>query len=97
MHIHTPGPWHSAPKSPRSNNLGVYDRSGNLVASLDVHPAARDEVKMMRGCDADLMAASPSLYAFARRVARLTPNMGVASIAAELDQLVAEARRIVGE
>lgn len=58
---HTPGPWAASYKTKRTNNQGVYDSEGRLVASLDVHQLATPQVIKRRVADATLIAAAPKL------------------------------------
>lgn len=58
---HTLGPWRSSFKTYKTNNIGVYDSNGNLVAGLSVHGAADVEVIERRRADGRLIAAAPDL------------------------------------
>ena len=59
MSAHTPGPWHAAPKSPKTWNFGVYDEGGTEVA----HVAAHALNFFQRKADARLIAAAPDMLA----------------------------------
>ena len=55
----TPGPWHSAMKSEKSWNIGVYTEGGDEVAHIAVKSAF---AAPRRDADARLIAAAPELY-----------------------------------
>ena len=65
MSKHTAGPWHSAEKSAKSWNIGVYTEQGDEVAHIAVKSALHAH---RREADALLIAASPLLLAAAQAV-----------------------------
>ena len=58
----TPGPWHQSFKTTRTNNLGVYDQHGMLIADLAVHQLANTATIHRRVADARLIAAAPQQH-----------------------------------
>ena len=58
MSKHTAGPWHSAEKSAKSWNIGVYTEQGDEVAHIAVKSALHGR---RREADARLIAAAPYL------------------------------------
>ena len=66
MSKHTLGEWQSRRKTNATNNFGVYDINGYLLATLDVHQLATPYVIERREADARLMAAAPDLLEAAR-------------------------------
>lgn len=63
MSKHTPGPWRHSYKTARTNNIGVYDKSGVLIASIDTSIFASHLTVSRREQDARLVAAAPELLA----------------------------------
>ena len=59
----TLGPWNAYRKTFRSNSLGVYGVSGQLLATVDVHQIANRATIDRRTLDARLMASAPKLLA----------------------------------
>ena len=53
--------WKHLFKTLQTNNIGIYDEQGALVASLDVHQLATPEALKRREGQARLIAAAPEL------------------------------------
>ena len=60
MSKHSIGPWHAAPISEKTWNVGIYNEAGSLLATIKV--ASKREADF-RDADARLMAAAPTLLA----------------------------------
>lgn len=58
---HTPGPWRFSFKTTKTNNIGIYDQHGSLLATVDVHQIANKQTMQRRSSDARLIAAAPEL------------------------------------
>ena len=55
------GPWKKSFKTKATNNLGIYDESGSLIASIQVHQLASEDVVSKYNATARLMSAAPDL------------------------------------
>jgi len=55
------GPWRAGLKTQKTNNIGIYNRVGELVATIDVHQLASLEGRRRKWADACAMAAAPDL------------------------------------
>ncbi len=55
------GPWRHSFKTTKTQNLGIYNDAGVLLASVDVHQLAGQNVVARRVADARLIAAAPEL------------------------------------
>ena len=56
-------PWNASLKTKKTNNIGIYNRVGELVATLDVHQCATAATQERRMREARMMAAAPELVA----------------------------------
>ena len=56
-------PWNASLKTKKTNNIGIYNRVGELVATLDVHQCATEATQARRMREARMMAAAPDLLA----------------------------------
>lgn len=56
-------PWNARLKTKKTNNIGIYNRVGELVATLDVHQCATEATQTRRMREARMMAAAPELVA----------------------------------
>jgi len=56
-------PWNASLKTKKTNNIGIYNRVGELVATLDVHQCATAATQERRMREARMMAAAPELLA----------------------------------
>ena len=63
MSKHSSGPWHAAPTSEKTWNVGIYDADGSLLATIKV--ASKREADR-RKADASLMAAAPEMLMLLR-------------------------------
>ena len=50
-------PWNASLKTKKTNNIGIYNRVGELVATLDVHQCATAATQERRMREARMMAA----------------------------------------
>lgn len=55
------GPWKKSFKTKATNNLGIYDKRGSLIASIQVHQLASEDVVSKYNATARLIAAAPDL------------------------------------
>jgi hypothetical protein len=58
-------PWNARLKTKKTHNIGIYNRVGELVATLDVHQCATEATQKRRMREAQMMAAAPDLVAAA--------------------------------
>jgi hypothetical protein len=56
-------PWNASLKTKKTHNIGIYNRVGELVATLDVHQCATEATQKRRMREAQMMAAAPDLVA----------------------------------
>jgi hypothetical protein len=56
-------PWNASLKTKKTHNIGIYNRVGELVATLDVHQCATEATQARRMREARMMAAAPELVA----------------------------------
>lgn len=56
-------PWNASLKTKKTNNIGIYNRVGELVATLDVHQCATAATQERRMREARMMAAAPEFVA----------------------------------
>ena len=61
MNAPTLGPWRASLKTRKTNNIGIYNRVGELVATIDVHQLASLEGRRRKWAEACAMAAAPEL------------------------------------
>ena len=54
-------PWVVQRKTTKTKNIGIYNRTGELMASLDVHQCASEATQTRRMREARLMAVGPDL------------------------------------
>lgn len=54
-------PWNASLKTKKTHNIGIYNRVGELVATLDVHKCATEATQARRMREARMMAAAPEL------------------------------------
>ena len=54
-------PWSAQLKTSKTNNIGIYNRVGECIATLDVHPSASEDSQKRRMREARVMAAGPDL------------------------------------
>jgi hypothetical protein len=88
MSGHTPGPWRRAAylDNPARSALAVVATDGSEIAHVHGWAGEPDTTE----ADADLIAASPTLLAFAEHVARSMPRNS--SIAERAREVIAKAR-----
>ena len=55
-------PWVAQRKTTKTKNIGIYNRTGELMASLDVHQCASEATQTRRMREARLMAVGPDLF-----------------------------------
>ncbi len=88
----TPGPWHSAMKSEKSWNVGVYTEGGDEVAHVAVKSAL---AAPRRDADSRLIAAAPDLLAMLVEAHDIIDAIGqpeTAEVAGRLRAVIAKAK-----
>lgn len=84
-------PWNASLKTKRTHNIGIYNRVGELVATLDVHQCATEATQTRRMREARMMAAAPELLDALRRMVEAVTGVDQVSAVNDARDAIAKA------
>ena len=67
-------PWNASLKTKKTHNIGIYNRVGELVATLDVPQCATEATRARRMREARMMAAAPELVTAVQALMAASPQ-----------------------